>query len=135
MCQSRKYSIWNGGKVRSSRVYHRNFIIAVLSSQSYHRGFIIAVISSQPLGITIKKIKNFICIDCMIVNLQCQRQTFGVPHIVKYCSIGPCIPLESFRHNRLIAITELTIIIAINHFVSFVNFHNRFDKALRKKSL
>jgi len=30
------------GKVRSSRVHHRNFIIAVLTSRFYHRGFIIA---------------------------------------------------------------------------------------------
>jgi hypothetical protein len=37
------------GKVRSSRVYHRNFIITVLSSQFYHRGFIITA------TITIKK--------------------------------------------------------------------------------
>jgi len=27
-------------------------------------------------------------------------------------------------------LTKLTIIIAINHFVIIVNFHNRFDKAL-----
>ncbi len=31
------------GKVRPSRVYHRNFIIAVLSSQLYYRSFITAV--------------------------------------------------------------------------------------------
>jgi hypothetical protein len=36
-----------GGKVRPSRVYHRNFTIAVLSSQYYHRSFIIAILPSQ----------------------------------------------------------------------------------------
>jgi len=52
--------------------------------------------------------------------------------------IGPCVPSLSFRYNRLIVIIFAYFNCENNRdirFVLIVNFHNRFVKALRKKSL